>query len=182
MDARLGENYVTEPTEAGSGPEIDDPGTGSVRAKRPKTGGRKAGARNKRSVMHDGLAEICRNLTAGNYRWRRNLKALCDSPEIFDKPHLVAVLLSHGFGKPTPKIPEPDQRSPLLFITQHPLGSYDPLAAKAAALLERKRQALPEAKPDAYTPPDPADPDALVVIEPEPGTLAAARLMGPASR
>ena len=182
MDAKLEDLPVTGPKQAGSGPEIDGPGSGSERQKRPKTGGRKAGARNKRSVMHDGLAEICRNLTAGNYRWRRNLKTLCDSPAIFDKPHLVAVLLSHGFGKPTPKAPEQEQKSPLLFVTQHPLGSYDPLAQKAAALLERKKQAALPASNDAYVPPDPkTDPDALQIVEPEPGTVAA-RLLGPASR
>jgi hypothetical protein len=179
MEARLEANVMKNPDQTHVGPKIDGPESGAAR---PKTGGRKPGARNKRSVLHDGLAEICRTLTAGNYRWRRNLKALCDSPEIFDKPHLVAVLLSHGFGKPTPKAPETERKSPLLFVTQHPIGSYDPLAAKAAALLERKRQAALPPAGESYVPPDPTDPDALVVIEPaEPDTVAAS-MIRPAGR
>jgi hypothetical protein len=153
MEARLELPDVTEPDQTHSGPKIDGPGSASERPKRQKTGGRKPGARNKRSVLHDGLAEICRNLTAGNYRWRRNLKALCDSPEIFDKPHLVAVLLSHGFGKTTPKAPEQEQKPPLLFVTQHVLGSYDPLAAKAAALAARKAEKALPPTAESYTPP-----------------------------
>jgi hypothetical protein len=51
------------------------------------------------------------------------------------------------------------------------------LKDKAKALADRKAERmLPEAQPDAYTPPDPADPDALVVIEPEPGIVAAAMI------
>jgi hypothetical protein len=165
MGPELDANVVTEPNTAGSGPEIEQPGA-AYQVGRKKTGGRKPGSRNKRSDLRDGLAEMCRNLTAGNYKFRKNLKALCESPEIFNRPHLVAVLLSHGFGKPTPKAPETEQKSPLLFVTQHPLGSYDPLASKAAALLERKRAAQLPAAGEAYTPPDPTDETALVVVDP----------------
>jgi len=173
MVPELDANVVTGPATAGSGPEIGQPGT-PYKAGRKKTGGRRPGSRNKRSDLRDGLAEMCRSLTAGNLRFRQNLKRLCESPEIFDKPHLVAVLLSHGFGKPTPKTPAPDQRSPLLFVTQHPIGSYDPLAAKAAALAARKAErALPAATAEAYEPPKDTDPDALVVVEPGPDTIAA---------
>jgi hypothetical protein len=175
MAPELDANVLTGPATAGSGPEIEQPGT-PFKAGRKKTGGLKPGSRNKRSDLRDGLAEMCRSLTAGNLRFRQNLKRLCESPEIFDKPHLVAVLLSHGFGKPTPKTPAPDQRSPLLFVTQHPIGSYDPLAAKAAALAARKAERmLSEARPDAYEAPRPGDPEPdLVIIEPEPSTLATA--------
>jgi hypothetical protein len=65
MEARVDASGVTEPDQTHVGPKIDGPGPGSERPRRQKTGGRKAGARNKRSVLHDGLAEVCRNLTAG---------------------------------------------------------------------------------------------------------------------
>jgi hypothetical protein len=68
-------------------------------------------------------------------------------------------------GKPVPQGAPDDHRSPLLFVTQHPIGSYDPLAAKAAALVERKKLAeLPPAS-ETYVPADPSDPDALAVVE-----------------
>jgi hypothetical protein len=113
--------------------------------------------------------------------FRDHVRKRFEDGTVLDAAHLFASITAHAIGKPRPQEPEQESRPPLLFITSHEIGRYDPLASKAAALLERKRQAQLPATGEAYNPPDPADPDALVVIEPEPGTVAAA-MIRPAGR
>jgi hypothetical protein len=145
---------------------------------RPAGAGRKKGSLNVASRAYkDFLRELF-----DSKEYRDKLEAMFTSGAILASPHLHATLAAHAHGKPVPAEPQVADKPPLLFITQHPLGSWDPLKDKAAALAARKTERLlPEAKPDAYTPPDPADPDALVVIEPEPSTVAAA-MIRPAGR
>ncbi len=94
-------------------------------------------------------------------------RAVCEGAYLAE-PKLAALAIhlhSMAHGKPVPQGAPDDHRSPLLFVTQHPIGSYDPLAAKAAALVERKKLAeLPPAS-ETYVPADPSDPDALAVVE-----------------
>jgi hypothetical protein len=170
---------VTEPNETGSGPSIDN----QTAPKRVKTGGRRKGTPNKvAGQIKKDAGAFFRACTSENVKFRKKLQEFCESGEVLKHSHTLAVLLAHSLGKPVPKAAAAEERSPLLFVTTHPIGAYDPLAAKAAALAERKAErALPAASPDAYQPPDATDPDALVVVA-EPGTLAAARLMGPAPR
>jgi hypothetical protein len=179
MDLQVGGKAVPEPNQTGSGPSIE----GQIAPKRAKTGGRQKGTPNKiAGQIRKDAAAFFRSCTSENVKFRRRLKEFCESGEVLKHSHTLAVLLSHGLGKPMPKVEQPEQRSPLLFVTQHSIGTYDPLAAKAAALAARKAERmLSEAKPDAYEPPKPDDPDALVVVEPGPDTLAA-RAMRSGSR
>lgn len=97
---------------------------------------------------------------------RKAAREVCEG-KYLEEPKLAALAIhlhSMAHGKPVPQGAPDDHRSPLLFVTQHTIGSYDPLAAKAAALLARKQAALP-AEGESYVPPDPTDPDALVVVE-----------------
>jgi hypothetical protein len=177
MDLQVGGNVVTEPSQTGSGPSIER----QPAPKRVKTGGRRKGTPNKvAGQIKKDAGAFFRACTSDNLKFRKKLREFCESGEVLKHSHTLAVLLAHSLGKPVPKAPAAEERSPLLFVTQHPIGSYDPLAAKAAALLERKKQAAMPAA-ESYTPPDPADPDALVVIEPEPSTVAAA-MIRPAGR
>ncbi len=140
-----------------------------------KTGGRKKGTPNKLTdrVRKD-AGEFFRACTSENLKFRKKLKEFCESGEILRHSHTLAVLLSHALGKPVPKVEQGEQKSPLLFITQHSLGSYDPLAGKAAELAARvaARRALTEGKPaaDAFEPAKPDDPDALQIV---PDSIAA---------
>jgi len=173
MDLQVGGHVVTEPNQTGSGPSIE----GQPAPKRVKTGGRRRGTPNKvAGQIRKDAAAFFRSCTSENVKFRRRLKEFCESGEVLKHSHTLAVLLSHGHGKPVPKVEQPEQRSPLLFVTQHSIGTYDPLAAKAAALAARKAERmLSEARPDAYEAPRPGDPEPdLVIIEPEPSTLAAA--------
>jgi hypothetical protein len=171
MDLQVGGNVVTEPSQTGSGPSIE----GQQAPKRVKTGGRRKGTPNKvAGQIKKDAGAFFRSCTSENVKFRRRLKEFCESGEVLKHSHTLAVLLSHGLGKAVPKVEQPEPRSPLLFVTQHPIGSYDPLAAKAAALAARKAErALPAATAEAYEPPKDTDPDALVVVEPGPDTIAA---------
>lgn len=159
------------------------PGIEGQPAKRKKTGGRVKGVPNRLSgqIKRD-VADFFRSCTVENLHWRQHFKRMCDDGTIFDKPHFLVAAIAQFAGKPRPKEPPQDDRPPLLFVTQHKIGAWDPLAKKAAELAARKAERmLPEAKPDAYTPADPSDPDALVIVEPEPGTVAAS-MIRPAGR
>lgn len=144
---------------------------------RPAVARRRKGSVNKATREYK---EFLRGLV-DNPDYRDKLEAMFVSGAILQSPHLLATVTAHAIGKPVPAQPPADSRSPLLFVTTHSIGSYDPRAEKAATLLERKAERALPAPTGSYHPPEPGDPDALVVVE-EPGTLAAARLMGPATR
>jgi hypothetical protein len=177
MGEQVERDLHNEPAEMGA--------ESGIQPKRQKvTGsGRQKGTPNKiAGQIRKDASAFFRSCTSENVKFRRRLKEFCESGEVLKHSHTLAVLLSHGLGKPVPKVEQPEPRSPLLFVTQHPIGSYDPLAAKAAALAARKAErALPEHARDAYQPPAPDDPDALVVVE-EPNTLAAQAMAQPGSR
>jgi hypothetical protein len=162
---------VTGPVTNGATPGIE-----GQPARRKKTGGRVKGVPNRLSgqIKRD-VADFFRSCTVENVRWRQHFKRMCDDGTIFDKPHFLVAAIAQFAGKPIPKQPPTDTRPPLLFVTAHPIGSYDPLAAKAATLAARKAdRSLPETSAEAYTPPAADDPDGLVIVEPEPNTLAQA--------
>jgi hypothetical protein len=171
MDLQVGGNVETDPTKAGAGPGIG----GQTTLKRVKTGGRQKGTPNKVAAqIRKDAGAFFRSCTSENLKFRKKLKEFCESGEVLKHSHTLAVLLSHGLGKPVPKVEQPEPRSPLLFVTQHPIGNYDPLAAKAAALAMRKAERmLPDASPDAYEAPKPGDPEPdLVIVEPGPESIA----------
>src|SRR6266851_3049932 len=144
---------------------------------RPAGGGRKKGSLN---VASRGYKDFLRELF-DSQAYRDKLAAMFTSGAILASPHLHATLAAHAHGKPVPAEPQVSDKSPLLFVTQHSIGSFDPLAAKAAALAARKAERmLPEAKPDAYEPPKADDPDALVVV-PD-GSIAGQMMARPGSR
>ncbi len=111
---------------------------------------------------------------------REHIRKLIEDGLYNNEPKLAALVIhlhSMAYGKPVPQAPAVDNRSPLLFVTQHNIGSYDPLAEKAAALAARKAErALPErtAEAEKFEPPKSGDPEGLVVVEP--GALAAQAL------
>jgi hypothetical protein len=145
---------------------------------RPQGSGRQKGTKGKVSTE---IREFFRGLLDGE-GFRDSVRQRFESGKVLDQPHVLAVVMAHAIGKPVPQQPAEDNRPPLLFITQHSLGSYDPLAAKAAELAARKAaRALPEGKADAYVPPSEAksgDPEPeLVVIDP--GSLAGQMMARP---
>jgi hypothetical protein len=170
MDLHVDGEDVSRSVNGHGGPSIDG------QPKRVKTGGRQRGTPNKvAGQIRKDAGEFFRACTSENVKFRRKLKEFCESGEVLKHSHTLAVLLAHSLGKPVPKVEQPEPKSPLLFVTQHPLGSYDPLAEKMAALAARKAEReLPAASPDAYEPPKPDDPEPdLVIIEPEHSTIAA---------
>jgi hypothetical protein len=170
MGERVERDGSDEPDETRAEP--------SIRQKVPGSGRTKGTPNKIAGQIRKDAGSFFRSCTSDNLKFRRRLKEFCESGEVLKHSHTLAVLLAHGLGKPTPKVEQPEPKSPLLFVMQagRAIGQYDPLAEKAAALLARKQAALPEAKPDAYEPPDPTDPDALVVIEPDLGTVAASMI------
>lgn len=99
---------------------------------------------------------------------RQHLVDLIEEGQYKTEPKLAALVIhlhSMAFGKPIPQAAQEEHRSPLLFVTQHPIGTYDPLADKAKALQERKAAAALPPAGEVYAPPSPDDPDALVVVE-----------------
>ncbi len=157
-----------EPAEARAEP--------SIQPKRQKVpgSGRQKGTPNKvAGQIRKDAGAFFRSCTSENLKFRKKLKEFCESGEVLKHSHTLAVLLAHSLGKPVPKTPEQEQKSPLLFITQHDIGKWDPLAEKAAALAARKAaRELPEKSSSAetFTPPAADDPEGLVVVDP--GTLA----------
>jgi len=166
MDLHVDSNVVTEPNQTGSGPGIE----GQPAPKRAKTGGRKKGTLNKLSAqVRKDAGAFFRSCTSDNLKFRKKLEEFCESGEVLKHSHTLAVLLSHALGKPTPKVEQGEQKPPLLFVTMHRIGDFDPLKEKAAALAARKqaRLALDAPKPDAFEPPKPGDPEALEVVDPD---------------
>ncbi len=161
---------MTKPAQNGTDQSIGAP-------KRLKTGGRKKGTPNKLTdrVRKD-AGEFFRACTSENLKFRKQLKAFCESGEVLKHSHTLAVLLSHALGKPVPKVEQAEAKPPLLFVTMHKIGDFDPLAQKAAALAARKaeRLALADGKPaaEAFTPPKGDEPagEALEIVEP--GSIA----------
>lgn len=155
MNADNQPETVSEPTETLTRAEIN-----RINGRK---GGRPKGSRDKTSKDRRDLIKT----------WFDTPKARAAAREVCEgaymqEPKLAALAIhlhSMAHGKPVPQSAVEETRSPLLFITQHPIGSYDPLAAKAAALLARKQQAQLPAAGEAYVPPEPTDPDALVVFE-----------------
>jgi len=152
---------------------------------RPAGAGRRRGAINKATKD---IREFIQGITLGDETFCENLSAFCKSSQVFDKPHLLAVLFAYGFGKAVPMEPKEEHRSPLLFVMQNGKqmfgpDAYDPLEPKMKALAARKAEReLRAATSEAYEPPKDTDPDALVVIEPEPNTLAVQAMARPGSR
>lgn len=174
---------MTEPAQNGTAPSIGAP-------KRVKTGGRKKGTPNKLTdrVRKDAGA-FFRQCTSENVKFRKQLKAFCESGEVLKHSHTLAVLLSHALGKPTPKVEQGEAKPPLLFITladpltgaARPLG-YDPLQAKAAELAARKAaRALPEKTAEKFEPPKPDAPEGEALEVVDPGALAST-MIRPAGR
>ncbi len=146
---------------------------------RPQGSGRKKGTQGK--VVTE-LREFFRECLNGE-GFRDKVRARFESGAVLDSPHLLATITAHAIGKAVPQQPQEEHRSPLIFLTRHDLGSYDPLASKAAALAARaaERKALTEGKPaETFTPPAADDPEGLVVIDP--GSIAGQMMANPASR
>jgi hypothetical protein len=138
---------------------------------RPQGSGRKKGTQGRVVTELRQFFRDCLNSEG----FRDKVRARFESGAVLDSPHLLATITAHAIGKAVPQQPAEESRPPLLFITQHPLGSYDPLAAKSAALAARvaERKALTEgSKPEAFTPPKGDEPagEALEVVDP--GSIA----------
>ncbi len=177
-----------EPAEARAEPTIQP------KRQRVPGSGRKKGTPNKvAGQIRKDAGAFFRACTSENLKFRKKLREFCESGEVLKHSHTLAVLLSHALGKPTPKIPEQEVKSPLLFISladpltgaARPLGSWDPLETKAAALKARvaERKALTEGKPaaEAYVPPSeakPGDPEPELVIV-DPGSIAGQMMARP---
>ncbi len=150
-----------------------EPGIEPKRQRVPGSGRKKGTPNRIAGQIKKDAAAFFRSCTSENVKFRRRLKEFCESGEVLKHSHTLAVLLAHSLGKPVPKTPEQEQKSPLLFITQHDIGKWDPLAEKAAALAARKAaRKLPEKSSSAetFTPPAADDPEGLVVVDP--GTMA----------
>ncbi len=136
--------------------------------------GRKKGTQGK--VVTE-LREFFRECLNGE-GFRQKVRARFESGAVLDSPHLLATITAHAIGKAVPQQPAEESRPPLLFITQHDIGKWDPLAEKAAELAKRRaeRLALTEGKPaaEAYVPPSeakPGEPEPDLVIV-DPGSIA----------
>jgi hypothetical protein len=87
-------------------------------------GGRTKGSPNKSTVQ---VREICRALTFGNQQVLDRIRRECEEGTV--NPRVFIELLHYAYGKPPDRlIVEGEERSPLVFLTQRPIGSYDPLA------------------------------------------------------
>ncbi len=129
--------------------------------------GRKKGTQGK--VVKE-LREFFRECLNGE-GFRQKVRARFESGAVLDSPHLLATITAHAIGKAVPQQPAEESRPPLLFLTRHDIGSYDPCAAKAAELAARKAaRMLPEgSRPETFTPPAEGE-EGLVIVDP--GSIA----------